>query len=275
MAQSDDNTRHFIYPLSLTGGYVFNDDQDISPANLVPDALRGAIDTWGLTTNFRVIEPGDWVWAYFGGKVRRIHAVGGVAAPVGYDDDSGRHTVSIRWNAALTKELQDRPLRYDDYRQRVQGSVGRANPTTTAVLKRWLRKSSTPAPQDAVGRVTREVLQRLGQGAFRDEALRLFGSECAVTGTSHSAVLQAAHIVPVADGGTHSAANTLLLRSDIHNLFDLGLLTITRGLKIRVSDVITDSDYRSLNGARVHAPAGVERKAFLAALGKHRARWTA
>jgi hypothetical protein len=274
VAQPDDNTRHFIYPLSLTGGYVFDGDQDISPANLVPDALRGAMDTWGLATNFRVIEPGDWVWAYFGGKVRRIHAVGVVAAPVGYDDDWG-HTVSIRWIAALTQELQDRPLRYEDYRQRVQGAVGRANHTTTAVLKRWLRKSSAPAPQDAVPRVPREVLQRLGQGAFRARAVQLFGGECAVTGTSHPAVLQAAHIIPVADGGTHAGANTLLLRSDLHNLFDLGLLTVTRGLKIKVSGDITDPEYRSLDGARVQEPAGVERKAFLAALDKHRARWTA
>lgn len=89
MVQAYDNIRHFIYPLSLTGGYVFDGDKDISPENLVPDALRGATDTWGLATNFRVIEPGDWVWAYFGGKVRRIHAVGVVAAPVGYDDDWG------------------------------------------------------------------------------------------------------------------------------------------------------------------------------------------
>jgi hypothetical protein len=163
VAKPDDDTRHFIYPLTLTGGYVFDDERDISPANLVPDALLGAMDTWGLAKDFRVIQPGDWVWAYFGGKVRRIHAAGVVAAPVGYNDDWGRHTVSIRWNAALTQELQDRPLRYDDYRQRVQGAVGRANTATTAVLNRWLRDSAETAPQDELLRVPREVLQRLGQ----------------------------------------------------------------------------------------------------------------
>lgn len=231
------------------------------------------MDTWGLTTNFRVIQPGDWVWAYFGGKVRRIHAVGVVAAPVGYSGDWGRHTVSIRWNAALTQELQDRPLRYDDYRQRVQGAVGRANTATTAVLKRWLRNSAAPSSQDEVLRGPREVLQRLGQSGFRSEAVRLFGGKCAVTGTSHPAVLQAAHINRMSAGGTHEGANTLLLQSDLHNLFDLGLLTVTRGLKVRISENVTDRDYRSLDGIRIQAPAGVERKAFQAALDNHRARW--
>jgi hypothetical protein len=239
----------------------------------VPDALLGAMDTWGLATNFRVIQPGDWVWAYFGGKVRRIHAAGVVAAPVGYNDDWGRHTVSIRWNAALTQELQDRPLRYDDYRQRVQGAVGRANAATTAVLNRWLRDSAETAPQDELLRVPREVLQRLGQSGFRSEAVRLFGGKCAVTGTSHPAVLQAAHINPISAGGTHEGANTLLLRSDLHNLFDLGLLTVTRGLKVRISEDVTDRDYRALYGIRIRAPAGVERKALLGALDQHRARW--
>jgi hypothetical protein len=273
VAKPDDDTRHFIYPLSLTGGYVFDSDRDINPANLVPDALRGAMDTWGLATNFRVIQPGDWVWAYFGGKVRRIHAVGVVAAPVGYNNDWGRHTVSIRWNAALTQELQDRPLRYDDYRQQVQGAVGRANTATTAVLNRWLRKAAAPAPQNAVPRVPREVLQRVGQSIFRAEAVRLFGGRCAVTGTSHPAVLQAAHINPISAGGTHEGANTLLLRSDLHNLFDLGLLTVTRGLRVEISEDVTDRDYRALDGIRIQVPAGVERKAFVAALDKHRARW--
>ncbi len=273
MTQPDQAVRHFIYPLSLTGGYTFNDGREIRPENLVPDALGGLTDTWGLATNYRIIEPGDWIWAYFGGSVRQIHTVGTVTEPVGYDDDWGRHTVSIRWNAALTRELQQRPIRYEDYRQSVPGAAARANATTTSVLEQWLQGVSS-GPMPGVSRVPREVLQRLGQGAFRAEALRLFGGACAITGVAEAGVLQAAHIVPVADGGTHAASNTLLLRADLHNLFDLGRITVTKTLKLRVATAVTDSVYRDLDGARVKAPSTVDRSAFIAALQKHAARWS-
>lgn len=266
--------RHFLYPLTVDGGYVFNDGDEIRPQNLLPGALRGETDTWGLATNFRVIEPGDWMWAYFGGSERRIHAVGEVATPVGYRGDWQRHTVDIRWNPALTRELQDRPIRYEDFRQRVQGAAGRANGSTTAALERWLSGSGRRGTQRAAaGRVPREVLQRLGQGPFRAEALRLYGERCAVSGTSGASVLQAAHIVPVADGGSHAPENTLLLRADIHNLFDLGLLTVGKGLTVEVAASVSDTAYRVLHGRKVASPASVSKREFVAQLERHRRRW--
>ena len=52
-------------------------------------------------------------------------------------------------------------------------------------------------------------------------------------------VLQAAHIRPYALGGEHSLSNGLLLRSDLHTLFDLGYLTVEpKERKIVVSDRI-------------------------------------
>ncbi len=266
-------TRHFIYPLTLSGGYVFDESNDIRPENLVPDALRGTMDTWGLATNFRVIEPGDWVWAYFGGNVRQIHAVGTVTAPVGYSEEWGRYTVQVGWNAALTGELQKRPIRYEDYRQRVQASAARANPKTVSVLERWLQNAPSAVTTE-VKHVPREVLQRLGQAAFRAEAVRLFGGRCAITGVSEPWVLQAVHIVPVSSGGAHSGANALLLRADLHALFDTGRLTIAHGLKVRVSRNVTDPEYRDLDGRRLQAPSGVSRAAFADALAKHREGWT-
>ncbi len=271
MTQRDGNIRHFIYPLTSTGDFYLEGGKDVTPENLLRGALRGATDSWGLSTNYRVIEPGDWIWAYFGGNVRRIHAVGTVDAPIGYDK-KWRHRVHIRWDPHLTRDLQDRPIRYEDYRQTVMGAAGRANATTTSVLEQWLDGAVGTSRAEVV-RVSREVLQRLGQPAFRADALQIFSGRCAVTGVSETSVLQAAHIVPVADGGTHAASNALLLRSDLHNLFDLGRLTVTRDLRVRLSPDVTDPTYRALDGARVRAPSGIDRAAFVTALSKHRERW--
>lgn len=79
------------------------------------------------------------------------------------------------------------------------------------------------------------VRPRLGQGAFRVMVTDFYGRHCAVTGEKTLPVLQAAHIRPVAQGGLHRVDNGLLLRSDIHTLFDRGYVTVTPNHRFRVS----------------------------------------
>jgi putative restriction endonuclease len=69
--------------------------------------------------------------------------------------------------------------------------------------------------------------RRLGQGAFRLLVIDAYGRKCAVSGEKALPVLQSAHIRPVTKGGEHRIDNGLLLRSDIHTLFDRGYVTIT------------------------------------------------
>jgi hypothetical protein len=52
--------------------------------------------------------------------------------------------------------------------------------------------------------------------------LRAYGGKCAISGCSEAGVLQAAQILAVRKGGGHALHNGLLLRADLHNLFDLG-----------------------------------------------------
>lgn len=77
---------------------------------------------------------------------------------------------------------------------------------------------------------------RLGQGAFRVLVTDAYDRHCAVTREKTLLVLEAAHIKPVAHGGTHRVDNGLLLRSDIHTLFDRGYVTVTPDLQFRVSE---------------------------------------
>jgi len=76
---------------------------------------------------------------------------------------------------------------------------------------------------------------RLGQGAFRVLVTDAYERRCAVTGEKTLPVLEAAHIKPYALLGPHLVSNGILLRSDLHKLFDLGYLTVNPELRLEVS----------------------------------------
>jgi putative restriction endonuclease len=81
---------------------------------------------------------------------------------------------------------------------------------------------------------------RLGQGGFRVLVTDAYERRCAITGEKTLPVLEAAHIKPFSKTGPHAIDNGVLLRSDMHILFDRGYLTITPDLKIEVSKRIHD-----------------------------------
>jgi putative restriction endonuclease len=76
---------------------------------------------------------------------------------------------------------------------------------------------------------------RLGQRAFQGVVLQAYGGRCAVTADRIRPVLQAAHIRPVTKGGEHRLDNGMLLRSDVHTLFDAGYLGIDPTHRLVVS----------------------------------------
>jgi putative restriction endonuclease len=79
------------------------------------------------------------------------------------------------------------------------------------------------------------VRQRLGQGVFRILVTDTYERRCAISRERALPALEAAHIRPVTQEGKHRIDNGLLLRSDIHRLFDCGYVTITRDYKFRAS----------------------------------------
>lgn len=108
----------------------------------------------------------------------------------------------------------------------------------------WLPKFE-PAESDAPGlpRVSevgqlfgKEYLQRsrLGQGAFRILVTDAYERRCSISGERTLPVLQAAHIKPYGKG-PNRVDNGLLLRSDLHILFDRGYITVTPDLRVEVS----------------------------------------
>jgi putative restriction endonuclease len=79
------------------------------------------------------------------------------------------------------------------------------------------------------------IRPRLGQGAFRVLVTDIYRRRCAVTQERTLPALEAAHIRPYGDGGEREARNGLLLRRDIHSLFDAGYVTVTPDLNFEVS----------------------------------------
>lgn len=103
------------------------------------------------------------------------------------------------------------------------------------------------------------VRQRLGQGTFRVIVTEVYRRRCAITGEKTLPVLQAAHIRPVSDGGAHQIVNGILLRSDLHTLFDRGYVTIAPDYRVHVSrrlkvDFENGGDYRKLEGSNLLLP---------------------
>jgi putative restriction endonuclease len=116
---------------------------------------------------------------------------------------------------------------------------------------------------DAVQRQPVQVLQRLGQGAFRILITDTYERRCAITQEKALPVLEAAHIRPVADGGSHRLSNGLLLRSDVHTLFDRGYITVSPDHRVRVSrrlkaDFDNGEHYYQLEGSPVWIPRSSE-----------------
>jgi putative restriction endonuclease len=119
------------------------------------------------------------------------------------------------------------------------------------------KQPQTPAVGETRERYGAEVLTRtrLGQGAFRVLVTDAYGRRCAVTGERTLPVLQAAHIKPYTESGPHRVDNGLLLRADLHILFDRGYVTVTRDLRVEVSHRIRE-DFE--NGEHYYAMHGRE-----------------
>lgn len=103
------------------------------------------------------------------------------------------------------------------------------------------------------------VMPRLGQGSFRVLVTDTYNRRCAVTQERTLPALEAAHIKPYGENGPHCIDNGLLLRSDIHKLFDAGYVTVTENHRFEVSRRIREEfengrDYYAMNGKELYVP---------------------
>lgn len=100
----------------------------------------------------------------------------------------------------------------------------------------------------------RAIKIRRGQAKFREGLLAAYSRTCAVTGCKVVDLLEAAHIRPHAHEPNYSMTNGLLLRADIHTLFDVGLLAVDSRYRIRVAPVLQFSEYKMYHEKDLRQP---------------------
>jgi predicted restriction endonuclease len=128
-------------------------------------------------------------------------------------------------------------------------------------------------PFDPIGqddgreRVLRDVVQRRGQPKFRNSLIKAYKGRCAITNCSILSILEAAHITPYLGPTTNAVSNGLLLRADIHTLWDLALIAVEPAHQtIWVSPTIGDAEYRALAGKLLCEPSEPMNRPSLKAL---------
>jgi hypothetical protein len=156
------------------------------------------------------------------------------------------------------------------------GTVHRSADATRA---RASRGSVVSAEEDFVPgndadmreKVIATVAVRRGQAAFRVALLEAYDCRCCVTGCDLKDALEAAHITPYLGVHTNHVQNGLLLRADIHTLFDLGLLAVDGNRRLVLAPALLSSQaYGALQGRELRSPHNPRLAPDPAALEKHR-----
>lgn len=100
------------------------------------------------------------------------------------------------------------------------------------------------------GTVYSQILARRGQKKFRNGLINRYGAFCLLTNCKIIDLIEAAHIVPFSVNKTHNLNNGLLLRSDIHTLFDLNLIGIDRDFIVHLNPRIV-SEYSEIENKQI------------------------
>ena len=223
----------------------------------------------------------DWLaWESFGfgngcSSFREMHSrIESIRARIRYDEQTGSDEIGCIQLVSPTFFLPGAWIRQPaDWQPRTQTpvkydlAVGEGRRVWEACLA---LAASLPAAMPATGLPLsielgprygepRLVQPRLGQATFRIAVLDAYGRACAVTRERSLPALEASHIRAYAQEGPHDIRNGLLLRADLHRLFDTGYVTVTPQLRLEVGarlreDYKNGKSYYPLHGAELQVP---------------------
>ncbi|KXU95023.1 HNH endonuclease [Caballeronia megalochromosomata] len=109
--------------------------------------------------------------------------------------------------------------------------------------------------EDARRRINASIVVRQGQPAFREKLLDAYERRCALTNCAVEAVLEAAHICGYMGPETNDVRNGLLLRADLHTLYDRMLIAIDPAThEVSIDPELRESEYASLEGHLLRLP---------------------
>ena len=189
--------------------FVQRDDKEIKYAALVP--VTEIVPIW---TNQRDISD-RLLKEHKLGRRRQNHAMNG-SSPTVYlqDDRGGQEVAEALWNHPGVINIADLQV------------VTKLYPEEAVSEKIENSGSFQPGGEDQRETVQRQIKERRGQRSFRDALRKRFGDKCVVTDCEVLDVLEAAHIKPYRGLADNHPDNGILVRADIHTLFDLDLLAV-------------------------------------------------
>ena len=257
---------HWLYPVNESSDYYLETDSGgrlpVTPENLWSEiqANPNRSDSWYLSSGYRSLRMGDLLWIYSGGVHQFICALGRVVRVE--QDRAGQWHAILVWDLEATLALKGAPLERSVFHQ-IPQRPQRANDYTQKYLERWLvnhqiRHSGADeqalSAEDLRLKVLATIVQRQGQSEFRRTLLKNYGGRCCATGEAAEAVLEAAHITPYLGPQSHRASNGLLLRADLHTLFDLHLIGIDKHGRWAISSQLDGTSYAELRGKKPRPP---------------------
>lgn len=125
--------------------------------------------------------------------------------------------------------------------------------------------------KDARTRTMAAIVRRRGQPAFRQALITAYNGRCAITECDVVDVLEAAHITPYKGDETNCVGNGLLLRADVHTLFDLRLIAIDEStMRVLVSTELDGTYFEAFRGKEIIIPDDPDLRPIQAALKRHR-----
>jgi hypothetical protein len=245
----------FVYPVNDRDTDKWNDE--IGVIDYFSGLRAGAMDTWYWSKAFRQVQAGDRVWVYAAAPYSRVIAVGVAVDDPQWSDKNAFWWVPVRWDLPVTRVLLDGDPPLLSHAPHAPQRLGEDD---LDALLAWLDEVEAPdlagLPAELVERY-RQVRERQGQQDFRRKLIEAYGGRCAVTGCDEQSVLEAAHIEGYS-GRNSTVSNGLLLRADIHTLFDAGLLWIDHQNRVRVAAEVGYKPYRQLDGNELRRPVNSE-----------------
>lgn len=269
----------WLYVISERPGYTFEIGGKPIPVSiesyskLVDNGKLGEDMPWHISQRWKDIERGDEVYIYTGDQDFGILGFATVARVI-----RAEHALDLNFDFGRCKALLHKPIRATTVRSwglnllrnvvdlaKVAKRLERLLPwrmqRESDDIRRVRREAGDDEPfspdslEDARKLGYGAIVQRMGQSAFRTKLLEAYGGRCAMVGCAVEEALEAAHIVPYRGPATDHVANGLLLRADIHTLFDLRLLAVNpAGYRIAVSKRLIDGEYGRLAGKSLRLP---------------------
>jgi putative restriction endonuclease len=240
-------------------------------------------DVWATNQHRNLVGIGDKIYFYQSGNHAGIYAIGRVVSlpfDRGESFEFGQWAVNIEYEKILQPYVRRQELLSDDILrnekrgkvkvfERYQGTNWPLSDTASERLESLVGSRNSllvvdPAipAKDSIDddnssdsepdRVTRSILERRGQKRFREKLLAAYENLCAITADGPIDVLEAAHVEPYAISGSDHPSNGLLLRADIHTLFDLDLIKINPdSLQVEITATLVGSSYEFLDGRKI------------------------